>query len=102
MGIDMNCLDEIEHEVLLDNVSFKEARKFIEENSDRIHYVNPGYKIFLNCYLIGVPPIPLGVKGNKLIIPIVRPRWGTSVIRVNGREEIELLEARAEHFQAKM
>jgi len=87
----MTCLDEFKHEVLLRGVSFREAREFIENNSERVYYVEPGYKIFQKCYLIGVPPIPLGVKGFDLLLPLVRPRLGTSVIQIAAEEEIRRL-----------
>ncbi len=89
-------MDEFENEILLKGVSFKEARKFIEERSEKLFYVEPGYKIFQKCYLIGVPPIPLGVKGSDLIIPLVRPRLGTSVIKIRAEDEIKKLIERDE------
>jgi hypothetical protein len=95
LGMLLTCLDEIEYEVLLKSVSFKEARKLIEDNSEKVCYVKPGYKIFQKCYLIGVPPIPMGIRGSDLIIPIVRPRLGTSVVRVSAEQEIKRLIERA-------
>lgn len=83
----MACLDEFEYEILLKGVSFKEARIFIEQNSEEVYYVEPGYKIFGKCYLIGVPPIPLGVIGDDLLLPLVKPRFGTSVIKISSEDE---------------
>ncbi|MCJ7445837.1 MAG: DUF1894 domain-containing protein [Methanotrichaceae archaeon] len=87
----MSCFDNIKHEVLLESVSFREARKFIEEISDEVYYVKPGYKIFGDCYLVGVPPIALGIKGIDLIFPIVKPRLGTFVGKARNEKEIERL-----------
>lgn len=90
----MSCNDQIgkiKHEILLERATFGEARGFIEKNSDEIYYVSPGYRLFQDCYLVGVPPIALGIKGSDLIFPLVRPRLGTSVIRVRAEEEVEKL-----------
>ncbi len=87
----MSCFDKIKYEVLLERASFKEAREFIEKYSDEIYYVEPGYKIFEDCYLIGVRPIALGIKGFDLIFPIVKPRLGTFVGKIKARQEIKLL-----------
>jgi hypothetical protein len=64
----MNCFDKIKHEILLESVSFKEARAFIQKYSDEIYYVELGYKILDDCYLIGVKPLALGIKGFNLMI----------------------------------
>lgn len=90
----MSCIDQIgkiKHEILLERVTFGEARDFIKNTSDEVIYVHPGYRLFSDCYLIGVPPIALGIKGSDLIIPIVRPRLGTSVIRIKAEDEIRRL-----------
>jgi hypothetical protein len=88
----MSRLDGIEYEVLMEGVSFQEAREFIEKNSDRVYYVEPGYKIFHDCYLVGVPPIALGVKGSHLLFPIVKPRLGTFIVKALAEDEIKRLE----------
>ena len=90
----MSCfkkLDEIEHEILLERATFREARGFIEKNSDEVYHVLPGYRLFHDCYLVGVPPIAMGIKGSDLIFPLVRPRLGTFVIRARAEEEIRRL-----------
>jgi hypothetical protein len=88
----MSCFDKIKYEVLLENLSFKEAREYIEKCSDEVHYVEPGFKIFGDCYLIGVPPIALGITGSDLIFPIVKPRLGTFVVKVEAEGEIKRLQ----------
>jgi hypothetical protein len=88
----MSRPDRIEYEVLMEGVSFQEAREFIEKNSDRVYYVEPGYKIFHDCYLVGVRPIALGAKGSYLLFPIVKPRLGTFVVKALAEDEIKRLE----------
>lgn len=87
----MSCFDKVKHEVLLESASFKEAREFIKTYSDEVYYVEPGYKIFGDCYLIGVKPIALGIKGFDLIFPIVKPRLGTFVGKTKAKQEIKRL-----------
>ncbi len=91
----MSCSDninKIKHEVLLERASFREAREFIEKNSDEVYHVQPGYRLFHDCYLVGIPPIALGIKGSELIFPLVRPRLGTFVIKAGANEEIKRLQ----------
>ncbi len=91
----MSCSDninKIKHEVLLERASFQEAREFIEKNSDEVYHVQPGYRLFHDCYLVGIPPIALGIKGSELIFPLVRPRLGTFVIKAGADEEIKRLQ----------
>ena len=88
----MSCFDKIKYEVLRESLSFKEAREFIEKCSDEVHYVEPGFKIFGDCYLIGVPPIAVGIKGSDLIFPIVKPRLGTFVVKAKAKGEIKRLQ----------
>ncbi len=94
----MSCIDKIDkirHEILLERVTFGEARDFITNTAEEVVYVPPGYKLFSDCYLIGVPPIALGIKGSDLIIPIVRPRLGTSVISIKAEGEIRRLKEKS-------
>jgi hypothetical protein len=87
----LDRIEEIDHKVLLERATFKEAREFIETYCDEVYHVPPGYRLFHDCYLIGVPPIALGIKGSDLIFPIVRPRLGTFVIRSGAEEEVRRL-----------
>lgn len=90
----MSCsdrIDKIGHEVLLEGATFKEAREFIETYCDEVYHVQPGYRLFHDCYLVGLAPIALGIKGTDLIFPIVRPRLGTFVIKIKAEEEIRKL-----------
>ncbi len=94
LGGTVSCndrVDEIDHEVILERATFVEAREFIEKNSDEVYHVLPGYRLFHDCYLVGVPPIALGIKGSDLIFPIVKPRLGTFVVKARADEEVKRL-----------
>jgi len=87
----MSCIEQMKYDLLLERISFKEAREYIEKNSDEVYYVNPGYKIFKDYYMIGVPPVAIGAKGDDLIFTYVKPCHGTFVMKVKSPEEIERL-----------
>jgi hypothetical protein len=80
----MNC------EVLLSHCSFPEVREFMKKHFTEIYEVKPGYKLF-DSYLIGVPPIPIGVEGDNIIFPYTKPCHGTFVLKAEGKEEIARL-----------
>ncbi|MCJ7445839.1 MAG: DUF1894 domain-containing protein [Methanotrichaceae archaeon] len=81
----------MKYKLYLERTSFKEAREYIEKNSDEIYYVEPGYKIFKDYYIIGVPPIALGAKGKELLFTYVKPCHGTFVMAIESEEEIQRL-----------
>lgn len=87
----MKCMDNIKHEVLLEGATFKEAREFIKKNFDEVYYVQPGYRVLQDCYLVGVPPIALAVEDSDLIFPIVKPHYGTFVVKAHNEQEISKL-----------
>ncbi|MCR3884244.1 DUF1894 domain-containing protein [Methanotrichaceae archaeon M04Ac] len=89
----MSCIDELKYEVLLSQCSFKEAREYIKNNFKEVIEVPPGYRIF-DTFLIGVPPLFVGVEGEDVIIPFTKPCYGTYVMRIKGGEEIEKLRAK--------
>lgn len=74
------------YEILLPNSSFKECAEYITKNFKEIYYVEAGFKIF-DGYLIGVPPIPIAVDGDFIIMPYVKPCHGCFVLRIPGKEE---------------
>ncbi len=84
----MGCIDEMNYEILLPSSSFKECVDFIKKNFKEIYYVEAGFKIFDN-YLIGVPPIPIAIEGEDVILPYVKPCHGSFVLRIPGKEEAE-------------
>ncbi len=89
----MSCIEELKYEILLSQCSFKEAREYVKKNFKEVHEVPPGYRIF-NVHLIGVPPLLIGVEDEKVIFPYTKPCYGTFVMRIEGKEEIERLRAK--------
>jgi len=87
----MSCIEQMKYKLLLERVSFREAREYIEKNSDEVYYVNPGYKIFKDYYMIGVPPMAMGVKGKEMLFTYVKPCHGTFVMALESEEEINRL-----------
>ncbi len=87
----MRCLDNIKHKVLLEGATFKEAREFIRRNFKEVYYVQPGYKVLKDCYLVGVPPIALAIEDLDLIFPIVKPHYGTFVVKTQAEKEVNNL-----------
>lgn len=85
----MSCIEQMKYTILLDRISFKEAREYIEENSDEVYYVSPGYKIFKDYYVIGVPPIAVGAKGNALVFPYTKPCHGSFVLSIDDDNSVK-------------
>jgi len=85
----MSCIEQMKYTILLERISFKEAREYIENNSDEVYYVSPGYKIFKDYYIIGVPPIAVGAKGNALIFPYTKPCHGSFVLSIENEDSIK-------------
>jgi len=86
----MGCIEQLKYEVLLKNTSFKECREYVKKNFKEVYQVKPGYRMF-DVYLIGVPPISIGVDGDDVIFPYTKPCYGTFLLRIRAEEEIELL-----------
>ena len=87
----MSCIEQLKYRLYLERTSFKEARDFIEKNSEEVYYVEPGYRIFKDYYIIGVPPVALGVRGDEILFTYVKPCHGTFVMGVDSIEEIARL-----------
>ncbi|HWQ49907.1 MAG TPA: DUF1894 domain-containing protein [Methanosarcina sp.] len=85
----MSCIEHMKYTILMQKISFKEAREYIEKNSDEIYYVSPGYKIFNDYYIIGIPPIAVGAKGNALIFPYTKPCYGSFVLSIDNEDSIK-------------
>ncbi len=64
----MSCIEQMKYKLYLERTSFKEARDYIEKNSEEVYYVDPGYKLFKDYYLIGVPPVAIGVRGTEIAL----------------------------------
>jgi hypothetical protein len=85
----MSCIEQMKYDILLERISFKESREYIEKNSEEVYYVPPGYKIFKDYYIIGIPPIAVGAKGNALIFPYTKPCHGSFVLSVENEDSIK-------------
>jgi len=90
----VSCIEQMKYKLYLERTSFKEAREYIEKNADEVYYVEPGYKIFKDYYLIGVPPLAMGVKGKEMLFTYVKPCHGTFVMAIESEEEINRLRER--------
>ena len=90
----MGCIDEMKYEVLLSKVTFKECAAYLNSNYSELYNVQPGYRMF-DVFIIGVPPIYVGVDGDNIIFPYTKPCYGTFVLTINSPEEIERLKKTA-------
>lgn len=82
----MGCLENMNYEILARNCSFKEARELIRENSAEVYEVPVGFKL-LDKVIIGIPPILVGIKENKIIYTYTKPCHGTFIVVVDDDEE---------------
>ena len=82
----------MDYEIILSNISFKEGRDYIKNNIKEVYEVKPGYKLF-GIYLIGIPPIFVGIEGDYVIFPYIKPCHGAFVLKMKGVEELERLRA---------
>jgi len=87
----MSCIEQMKYEILLEKTTYKVSREYIEKNSDEVYYVSPGYKIFKDYYIIGMPPVAMGVRGTEMLFTYVKPCHGTFVMGVDSEEEIARL-----------
>lgn len=85
----MSCIEQMKYTIHLQRISFKEAREYIEKNSDEVYYVSPGYKIFKDYYIIGIPPIAMGAKGSALVFPYTKPCHGSFVLSIDNEDSIK-------------
>ena len=83
----MGCIDLMDYEILLSDITFKEGREFIRRNFIAVYEVEPGYKLF-DVYLIGIPPILIGVEDGYVIFPYIKPCHGTFVLKIKDGDEI--------------
>ena len=85
----MSCIEQMKYTILLERISFKEAREYIEKNSDEVYYVSPGYKIFKDYYIIGIPPVAVGSKGDALVFTYTKPCHGSFVLSIDNEDSIK-------------
>lgn len=82
----MGCLENMNYEILAKNCSFKEARDLIKQNAPEWYEVPAGFKL-LDKVMIGVSPLIVGIKDEKLICPYTKPCHGTFVVVVDDAPE---------------
>jgi len=87
----VSCVEQMKYKLYLERTTFKDARQYIEKNSEEVYYVDPGYKIFKDYYIIGVPPVAMGVRGKEMLFTYVKPCHGTFVMGIDSVEEITRL-----------
>ena len=63
---------------------------YVKEQFTERYEVEPGYRIF-ESYIIGLPPIFIGVRGNAVFFPYTKPCHGTFLLRIESPEEVEHL-----------
>jgi hypothetical protein len=88
----MGCIESLPYEILLRGGSFKEIRDHILKNYREHRTVPPGFKIF-DTYIIGIPPISIGLDGDFVIFPFTKPCHGTFLLRVQDPTEAARLRA---------
>lgn len=88
----MGCVENLNYEILVRDASFKESRDYIKKNFHESIDVDPGFKVF-DVYVIGVPPIAIGLDGNFVIFPYTKPCHGTFLLRVEDADEAARLRA---------
>lgn len=89
----MGCIEARQCEILLSGVTFRECREYVKAHFAEYYEVEPGYQLF-DVYIIGVPPIYIGVEGTDLIFPYTKPCHGTFLLRAKDAcEEISRLKA---------
>jgi len=86
----LGCIENLKYEIVLSKCSFKEAGDFVKKEFEEIYEVPPGYRIF-DVFLIGTPPIFIGVDGDQVVFPYTKPCHGTFLLRIESKEEIEKL-----------
>jgi hypothetical protein len=83
----VGCIEELKYETILAHASFKECRDYVKEHFRERYQVVPGFKIF-ESYIIGIPPIFVGIEGDSVIFPYTKPCHGTFLLRVECPDEV--------------
>jgi hypothetical protein len=84
----LGCIEQIKYEMLLSNVTFKQCSAFIRSNYDETYIIPPGYRIF-DVFIIGVPPIYVGVSGDNIIFPYTKPCHGSFLLKSISQDEVD-------------
>jgi hypothetical protein len=95
------CIEKMKYEIVLKNARFKESSDFILKNSEVVYYVEPGFKVF-DRRLIGVPPIPIGVGNDYIMLTYVKPCYGAFVLKLpRDDEELEKIKVEDKKYNEK-
>lgn len=84
----MGCIEDLTYNILAKGLSFPESRQYIKKHYSEIYHIMPGTKLFGDP-LIGPPPIAIGLQGDIVIFPYVKPCHGTFLLSIEGSEEAE-------------
>lgn len=82
----MGCIEELTYDIIEKGLSFPESRLFIEKNYSEVYHIMPGTKIFGDP-LIGPPPIAVGIEGDRVVFPYVKPCHGTFLLSIEDPDE---------------
>jgi len=88
----MGCVESMNYEIVLRDVTFKESREFIKKQFKEYLDVQPGFKVF-DTHVIGLPPIAIALDGDFVIFPFTKPCHGTFLLRVEDKNEAARLRA---------
>ena len=94
----MGCIEAMKYEILLQHCSFREAAEYIRKYADECYEVPPGFKIY-DLYIIGVPPILLGIKEKDIILPYTKPCHGTFLLKIPGNGALDDLRRRGKRIR---
>ena len=95
------CIEQMDYEILLKNATFKDTLRYITEHAPKVYYVGPGFKVF-DRRLIGVPPVPVGVGPNYIMLTYVKPCHGSFVLKLpRDEEEITRIVAEDKNYNNK-
>jgi hypothetical protein len=84
----MGCVETLKYEILLRHCSFRESAAYIRKTCGECYEVQPGFKLF-DVYIIGIPPVLVGIDGDAIVFPYTKPCHGTFLLRMRGDGEIE-------------
>ncbi|QXO93980.1 DUF1894 domain-containing protein [Methanospirillum purgamenti] len=82
----MGCIEELSYNILAKGMSFPKSRQYIEKTYAEVYHIMPGTKIFGDP-LIGPPPIAIGIEGDLIVFPYVKPCHGTFLLSIEDSNE---------------
>jgi len=84
----LGCIEQIKYEMLLSKVTFKQCCAFIRSYYDETYIIPPGYRMF-DVFIIGVPPVYVGVNGENIVFPYTKPCHGSFVLKTISQDEVD-------------